>query len=103
MTPAPTVVILDQTLPSATIGIAYSTTMTASGGSGPYTWVLTGSLPVGVTFAAGMISGTADGSPATTSFTVTARDATGLSGSQVFSLSSVAASGGAVSNSGFIA
>src|ERR1017187_6948077 len=65
MTPAQTVVILDQTLPSATIGTAYSTTLAATGGTGPYTWALTGSLPAGLTFSAGVISGTATGSPAT--------------------------------------
>jgi len=49
-------------LPTATIGVAYSLNLTATGGVPPYTWsVTTGSLPGGFTLAgtSGAISGTA--------------------------------------------
>jgi len=49
------------TLPTAVINKAYSTTLTANGGLGPYTWtIITGSLPNGITMSsAGVFSGSA--------------------------------------------
>src|ERR1035441_3318450 len=45
-------------LPDGVVGVAYSTSLTASGGVKPYTWTVTG-LPDGLTAtAAGAISGT---------------------------------------------
>lgn len=48
------------TLPSATVGVAYSQTLAASGGTQPYSWIQTqGSLPPGLSLSpAGVISGT---------------------------------------------
>ncbi len=51
--------------PAGVVGVAYSTTLTASGGTAPLVWSLaSGSLPAGLSFnaATGVISGT----PATT-------------------------------------
>lgn len=50
----------DQTLPDATIGIAYSEQLTADGGTAPYTFALeSGSLPDGLSLASdGLITGT---------------------------------------------
>ncbi len=46
-------------LPSATVGVAYSQTFTASGGSGTYTFALTGTLPDGLSLSAnGVLGGT---------------------------------------------
>jgi hypothetical protein len=48
------------TPPPGTIGTAYSTTLTATGGTAPLTWSIAGSLPEGLTFDAktGVIAGT---------------------------------------------
>jgi Putative Ig domain/Abnormal spindle-like microcephaly-assoc'd, ASPM-SPD-2-Hydin len=46
-----TLVIVQTSLPSGTVGVAYSQTLTASGGTAPYTWAQTGgALPPGITF-----------------------------------------------------
>ncbi len=83
----PTIVITPATLPAATGSIAYNQALTASGGNGGYTFSLsTGALPAGVTLSsAGVISGTptATGSY---SFTVTATDGFGFSGSQAYTV-----------------
>ncbi|MGE5112091.1 MAG: putative Ig domain-containing protein [Acidobacteriaceae bacterium] len=48
-----------QTLPGATTGKPYSATLTLSGGSSPYTWSASSSLPAGLTVSsAGAVSGT---------------------------------------------
>ncbi|MDE2249512.1 MAG: putative Ig domain-containing protein, partial [Xanthomonadaceae bacterium] len=83
------IVLSPSTLPAATVGAAYSQTITASGGTSPYTFALTGTLPAGLTFSAGVLSGTptAGGS---FSFTVTATDSSAApgpySGSQAYTL-----------------
>lgn len=55
--PAPTPVVVNGTLPAATVGVAYSATLTASGGIAPYAWSAIG-LPAGLNFSNGAISGT---------------------------------------------
>ena len=62
-------------LPNATLGVAYTQTLTASGGLAPYTYTLTsGALPAGLTLSStGVISGTPTAVGAS-SFTVTATD-----------------------------
>lgn len=51
--------IITSSLPEGTIGQAYSQTIGASGGSSPYTWsLMSGTLPDGLTFSNGVISGT---------------------------------------------
>ncbi|MDN2715587.1 IPT/TIG domain-containing protein [Janthinobacterium sp. SUN120] len=46
-------------LPAATVATAYSQQLTASGGVGPYTFAITGSLPAGMSSnASGVLSGT---------------------------------------------
>ena len=81
---APT--ITQTSLPGGTVGTAYSTTMTASGGTAPYLWSAPG-LPagLGINSSTGVISGT----PTTASlygFTVTVTDATGASSSKALSI-----------------
>src|SRR5262249_10843973 len=58
-------------LPGARVGVAYSATLTATGGTPPYTWsIASGTLPAGLTLtSAGVISGTPT-AIGTSSFTV---------------------------------
>ncbi|MFM8237310.1 MAG: putative Ig domain-containing protein [Actinomycetota bacterium] len=74
------VMITTATLPDAGVGAAYSTSLTASGGTAPYTWSATG-LPTGLSISAvgGVISGTPT-IAGTSSVTVTARDAASPAG-----------------------
>lgn len=66
--------IVTTTLPAAQRGLAYSTTLAATGGNGSYVWGLdSGTLPDGLTLSpAGVISGTPTPTSATSSFTVRA-------------------------------
>ena len=63
-------------LPNGTVGTAYSQTLSASGGTAPYTWALSsGSLPPGLALSsAGVISGTPAAAGGPTNFTVQAAD-----------------------------
>lgn len=89
---APTLVLTLATLPAATQGVAYSQTLTASGGTAPYGFVVSaGALPSGLTLAAnGNLTGTptAAGSFA---FTLTVTDALGATGSRAYTLSTAIA------------
>jgi hypothetical protein len=69
-------VITTTSLPAATAGTAYSQQLTATGGTGTYTWALAGgTLPAGLALSAsGLISGTPTSS-GTPTFTVQAADA----------------------------
>src|SRR5579862_157565 len=76
------------TLPNGSQGSPYSQTLTATGGGAPYTYsISSGSLPTGLTLngSSGTITGTPTGS-GTSSFTVSAADTYGDTGSQPFSL-----------------
>ncbi len=66
----PTITVSPATIPAGTTGTAYSQTITATGGTGPYTFtVSTGTLPAGITLtSAGVLSGTPTG---TGSFPIT--------------------------------
>jgi len=74
---------------SGSVLSAFSQTVTASGGTPPYTFSIpSGTLPPGLSLNAttGVISGT-PGAGGTTTFTVTATDARGQSGSKTISIS----------------
>jgi hypothetical protein len=82
----PTIVVDPPTLPSGTIGTAYpGGPVTASGGTGPYTFAVTsGTFPTGLTLAA---DGTITGTPTATgtfNFTVTATDVNVCAGSMAY-------------------
>ena len=84
---APTITFTPTTLPNATGSNAYSQTLSASGGSGGYTYSLTaGSLPPGIALSsAGLVSGTPSVA-GTFNFTITATDGFGFTGSQAYAL-----------------
>jgi hypothetical protein len=91
-------------LQGGTTGIAYTETITAQGGTSPYTYaVIGGSLPTGLslTGSSGLISGTPT-VVATSTFTIGVTDANGYTGSQNFSITVVAPASGGVSNYGFV-
>jgi uncharacterized repeat protein (TIGR03803 family) len=81
------------TIPPATVGAAYSQTLSAVAGTAPYTFAVTaGSLPAGLTLSsAGVLSGTPTAA-GSSSFTVTATDSTGATGSQAYTLTAYPAS-----------
>jgi sugar lactone lactonase YvrE len=73
-TVAGTLTITPPTLQAAIVGTVYSATLTASGGTAPYTFVPSGTLPAGITLTtAGVLAGTPTAS-GTFNFTVTATD-----------------------------
>lgn len=82
-----TVTLSPTTLPAATAGTAYSQTLTASGGTSPYTFSVTsGALPAGLSLSSG---GVLSGTPTVAgsfSFTVTATDSASHTGSQAYTL-----------------
>ncbi len=68
--------ITTTSLPGGTQSVAYNQTLTATGGTQPYSWTLVSgsSLPAGLTLSTGgVISGTPTG-PGTTNFTVQVKD-----------------------------
>ena len=70
-------VITTTQLPNGTQGVAYSSTLTASGGTPPYSWsIVAGALPAGLSLVSstGVIQGTPT-SPGLSNFTVQVRDA----------------------------
>jgi uncharacterized protein YjbI with pentapeptide repeats len=79
VTVRPAITISMTSLPPATVGVPYSTTLSASGGNPPYTWKLVpneGKPPSGIKLdrATGMLSGTPTKKAATTTFTVEVLD-----------------------------
>jgi hypothetical protein len=84
----PALVITTTSLPQGTVGVNYSAVMTATGGSGTYTWVLSaGSLPA--TLALNAVTGKIGGQPTTAStstFTIQVTDSNQATASQQFSL-----------------
>jgi len=84
---APTVVVSPTTLPNPATGVAYSQTLTASGGIAPYSFALSsGSLPAGITLGSG---GALTGTPTEVgsfNFTVTTTDSFSQVGSRAYTL-----------------
>jgi large repetitive protein len=74
--------------PAGQVGVAYTDTLTATGGTTPYTWsVSAGSLPAGLTLAAstGVVAGTPT-TAGTFSFTVKVTDAASLTATKATSI-----------------
>ncbi|MEO8751652.1 MAG: IPTL-CTERM sorting domain-containing protein [Casimicrobiaceae bacterium] len=88
----PTITLSPASLPNVVIGVPYNQTISASGGTAPYTYtVSSGALPTGLSLnpATGAITGTPN-AVGIFNFTITATDANGCTGSQSYS-SSIAA------------
>lgn len=80
--------ILTASLPNGTVSVTYNQTITATGGTQPYTWsVSNGSLPNGLTLnlSTGNISGTPT-AQGTSTFTIQVTDANSLTNSRQFSI-----------------
>ena len=90
--PVPVITISPSTLAGGTVGAAYSQTLTATGGTSPYTFsVSTGAVPAGLSLSS---VGSFSGIPVaagTASFTVRASDAASNSGSGSYTLTILAA------------
>ena len=84
---APVVTLSPATLPDGIAGSSYSQTITASGGTSPYTFSkISGSLPAGLTLTAGgKLSGT-PGSPGDFTFKVQAVDKNNIAGAKTYTL-----------------
>jgi hypothetical protein len=74
--PTPPLQVTTTSLPAATQGIFYKSTLAASGGVSPYSWSLTaGPLPAGLTLSgSGVVSGTPSGSSGSFPVTVQVTD-----------------------------
>ena len=83
---ATTLTVTPATLPQMTVGAPFSATLTASGGTAPYTFAVTaGSLPAGLSLSpAGALTGTPT-TPGAFSFTVTATDSAASTGIAAYS------------------
>jgi hypothetical protein len=91
--------ITTASLPNGTVASPYSATLQVKGGSSPYTWSVTGSLPGGLNLNSG--TGEISGTPAsdgTFDFTVTVTDNAGNTDSKPFSIT--VTSGGGPGNWG---
>jgi uncharacterized repeat protein (TIGR03803 family) len=85
----PSVALSTPTLANGDVNVAYAQTLVATGGSGgPYTFNVTaGSLPASLSLSSsGLVSGTPMGSGPSYTFTVTATDSIGGSGSRTYTI-----------------
>ena len=88
----PKLSIATMSLPDGTVGTAYSQTVDSSGGTAPYTWIVsTGSLPAGLSLGGGnansvTISGTPNAAQNAASFTIKVTDSKNQTATQAFSV-----------------
>jgi uncharacterized protein YhjY with autotransporter beta-barrel domain len=83
---APTITLAPATLPAGQYAVPYSQTLTASGGTAPYSYVLTGTPPTGIALSsAGVLSGTPT-DIGSFSIIVTATDNLGFTGTANYTL-----------------
>lgn len=82
----PTITLAPASVPNATVGTAYTQTVAASGGTAPYTFSTTGSVPPGLNVSS---SGTLSGTPTTAGdfiFNIVATDAQSFTGSRAYAV-----------------
>jgi hypothetical protein len=92
----PPITLSPTVLPGATIGTPYNQTVTASGGTAPYTYSVSGALPTGLSL--NPTTGAITGTPTTIgffSFTITATDANGCTGAATYTMTIVVILAGA--------
>jgi hypothetical protein len=97
----PALSVTTTTLPAASVGVAYTQTLTESGGTGPFTWAVTADsvLPAGITLStAGVLSGTTGDSPGQYAFTVVVTDSLSATASAALTLTVSAGSTGGGGN-----
>jgi hypothetical protein len=83
----PTITLSSPPLAGGVVGVAYSQTITASGGTGPYAYTITsGAQPTGLNLSGGGVLSGAPTTEGTYTFTVTATDTCGCTGSQSYSV-----------------
>ena len=83
----PAIALAPASLPGATGGASYSQTITASGGTAPYTFAVSaGNLPAGITLSTGGVLAGTSVAAGTYSFTVAATDANGCRGTRAYTL-----------------
>ncbi|MGH9844572.1 MAG: Ig domain-containing protein, partial [Blastocatellia bacterium] len=85
--PCPAITVNPSSLPNGVVGVGYNQTVSATGGTPPYTFtIISGGLPAGLTLSpAGVISGTPS-SGGTFGFTIKATDANGCMGTRGYSV-----------------
>ncbi|MEA2414636.1 MAG: hypothetical protein QOI58_1293 [Thermoanaerobaculia bacterium] len=84
----PIITVNPATLPNGAVGTAYNQTVSASGGTSPYVFSLSsGALPTGLVLnsASGAITGTPT-TAGTSTFTISATDVNGCSGSRLYEI-----------------
>jgi hypothetical protein len=83
----PSITVNPTSLAAGTAGVAYSSVMfTQTGGVGTTTFAESGTLPAGMTFSAGVLSGTPTQTGTFNNVTVTATDSNGCTGSRTYTL-----------------
>ncbi|RZJ27259.1 MAG: hypothetical protein EON85_11590, partial [Brevundimonas sp.] len=90
ITVAQPTITIPTVLPGGTVSTAYSQTLAATGGTAPYSYTSTGTLPTGLALVGDMLVGTPSAG-GTFNFTIVARDSTSgtgspYSGSQAYSV-----------------
>jgi hypothetical protein len=87
----PAIAVVPGTLTNGSFGVAYNQALSATAGTAPFTWSVTGgALPGGVSLSSGgLLAGTPTAS-GTFNFTVRVVDVNGCSGTQAFSLTILA-------------
>ena len=80
--------VTTSSLPNGTVGVAYSQTLAATGGTTPYTWTIaSGTLPAGLTLSSGgVISGTPTTAGGPTSVTFQVTDSTSATATKSLSI-----------------
>ncbi|KQX97256.1 hypothetical protein ASD22_08165 [Rhodanobacter sp. Root480] len=80
----PTINVAPASLPGATVGTAYTQTVSASGGTAPYSFAATGSIPPGLSVSS---NGTLSGTPTIAgdfTFSIVATDAQSFTGNRTY-------------------